>query len=77
MGVRDLLAALFIVARLVPVLQSLASQSVGVLLIEQFTHIALKIADVAYVMERVRICFSGGPTTLVERPEILHSAYLS
>ena len=66
-----------IVARLVPVLQTLALQGVGVLLIEQFTNIALKIADFAYVMERGRICFSGEPATLVERPEILHSAYLS
>ena len=33
-----------IVARLVPVLQKLASEGVGVLLIEQFTHIALKIS---------------------------------
>lgn len=66
-----------IVARLVPVLQNLASQGVGVLLIEQFTHIALKIADYAYVMERGRICFSGEPQTLSANPEILHSAYLS
>ena len=66
-----------IVARLVPVLQSLASQGVGVLLIEQFTHIALKIADFAYVMERGRICFSGQPQALIENPEILHGAYLS
>jgi len=66
-----------IVARLVPVLQTLAAQGVGVLLIEQFTHIALKIADVAYVMERGRICFSGAPEALVNNPDILHSAYLA
>ena len=66
-----------IVARLVPVLQKLASQGVGVLLIEQFTHIALKIADVAYVMERGVVCFSGEPQELVRNPEILHSAYLA
>ncbi len=66
-----------IVARLVPVLQTLASQGVGVLLIEQFTHIALKIADRAYVMERGRICFEGEPNELVKNPEILHSAYLA
>ena len=36
-----------IVARLVPVLQKLASEGVGVLLIEQFTHIALKISHVS------------------------------
>jgi branched-chain amino acid transport system ATP-binding protein len=66
-----------IVARLVPVLQKLASQGVGVLLIEQFTHIALKISDHAYVMERGRICFSGAAQELVDKPEILHSAYLA
>jgi branched-chain amino acid transport system ATP-binding protein len=66
-----------IVARLVPVLQRLAAHGVGVLLIEQFTHIALKIADAAYVMERGRICFSGRPEELVRNPAILHSAYLA
>ena len=65
-----------IVARLVPVLQKLASEGVGVLLIEQFTHIALKISHAAYVMERGRICFSGEPQELIGNPEILHSAYL-
>lgn len=66
-----------VVARLVPVLQNLASQGIGVLLIEQFTHIALKIAHTAYVMERGRICFAGAPQTLISNPEILHSAYLA
>jgi branched-chain amino acid transport system ATP-binding protein len=66
-----------VVARLVPVLQSLAAQGVGVLLIEQFTHIALKVADAAYVMERGRICFAGEPRELINNPEILHSAYLA
>ena len=66
-----------VVARLVPVLQNLAAQGVGVLLIEQFTHIALKIADAAYVMERGRICFAGAPQELIDKPEILHSAYLA
>jgi branched-chain amino acid transport system ATP-binding protein len=66
-----------IVARLVPVLQKLASQGIGVLLIEQFTHIALKISHAAYVMERGKICFSGAPQELIENPRILHSAYLA
>lgn len=66
-----------IVARLVPVLTSLADSGVGVLLIEQFTHIALKIAHHAYVMERGRIRFSGAPQELVQNPDILHSAYLA
>ncbi len=66
-----------VVARLVPVLQSLAAQGVGVLLIEQFTHIALKIAHAAYVMERGKICFVGEPAELINNPKILHSAYLT
>lgn len=66
-----------IVARLVPVLQDLAAQGVGVLLIEQFTHIALKIAHAVYVMERGKICFSGEPRELIDNPAILHSAYLA
>jgi branched-chain amino acid transport system ATP-binding protein len=66
-----------IVARLVPVLQKLAARGIGVLLIEQFTHIALKIADAAYVMERGRICFAGEPEALIKNPDILHSAYLA
>lgn len=66
-----------VVARLVPVLERLASQGVGVLLIEQFTHIALKISHTVYVMERGRICFSGEPQELIRNPQILHSAYLA
>jgi branched-chain amino acid transport system ATP-binding protein len=66
-----------IVARLVPVITRLAESGVGVLLIEQFTHIALKIAHHAYVMERGRIRFSGEPRGLVNNPEILHSAYFA
>ncbi|WP_342710831.1 ATP-binding cassette domain-containing protein [Bradyrhizobium sp. B124] len=66
-----------VVARLVPVLQDLAAQGIGVLLIEQFTHIALKIAHAVYVMERGKICFSGEPRQLIDNPAILHSAYLA
>jgi branched-chain amino acid transport system ATP-binding protein len=66
-----------IVARLVPVLEAFAAKGIGVLLIEQFTHIALRIAHRAYVMERGRICFSGAPEALLKNPDILHSAYLA
>ena len=47
------------------------------LLIEQFTHIALRISHHAYVMERGRIRFSGEPDELRRNPDILHSAYLA
>jgi len=66
-----------IVARLVPVLEKFAADGVGVLLIEQFTHIALRISHHAYVMERGRIRFSGEPDALRQNPDILHSAYLA
>jgi branched-chain amino acid transport system ATP-binding protein len=66
-----------IVARLVPVLEAFAAKGIGVLLIEQFTHIALRISHHAYVMERGRIRFSGAPDVLRQNPDILHSAYLA
>ena len=66
-----------IVARLVPVLEAFAAKGIGVLLIEQFTHIALRISHYAYVMERGRIRFSGAPDVLRQNPDILHSAYLA
>jgi branched-chain amino acid transport system ATP-binding protein len=66
-----------VVARLVPVIVRLAASGIGVLLIEQFTHIALKIAHHAYVMERGHIRFSGAPAELEANPDILHSAYLA
>jgi len=66
-----------VVARLVPVLEAFAASGIGVLLIEQFTHIALRISHHAYVMERGRIRFSGDPDALRRNPDILHSAYLA
>jgi branched-chain amino acid transport system ATP-binding protein len=66
-----------VVARLVPVLEAFAASGIGVLLIEQFTHIALRISHHAYVMERGRFCFSGAPEALLKNPDILHSAYLA
>ncbi|WP_338696754.1 ABC transporter ATP-binding protein [Bradyrhizobium sp. 26S5] len=66
-----------IVARLVPVIIQLAADGVGVLLIEQFTNIALRISDRVHVMERGHIRFSGEPEELRQNPDILHSAYLA
>ncbi len=61
-----------IVARLVPVLVGLAARGVGVLLIEQFTHVALRISQHVCVMERGQIMFSGQPEELERNPDILH-----
>lgn len=66
-----------VVKRLAGALQEIAGRGVGILLIEQFTTLALGLAQAAYVMERGRIVFAGTATALRERPDILHSAYLS
>jgi branched-chain amino acid transport system ATP-binding protein len=65
-----------VVARLVPVLVDLAAAGVGILLIEQFTTIALRIATDAYVLERGRIAYGGSSEELRRNPAILHTAYL-
>ncbi|ODV09970.1 MAG: ABC transporter ATP-binding protein [Rubrivivax sp. SCN 70-15] len=66
-----------IVARLMKVLQTLAAEGCGVLLIEQFTHVALQLADHAYVMNRGRIHFEGAPAEIEANPQLLHAAYLA
>jgi branched-chain amino acid transport system ATP-binding protein len=66
-----------IVKRLMRVVSSLAEQGIGVLLIEQFTGVALKLAAEAHVMARGAFRYSGPPGPLVQSPEILHAAYLA
>ena len=46
------------------------------LLIEQFVHVALALAESAYVIEGGRIVYHGTAAELKEHPERLHSAYL-
>jgi branched-chain amino acid transport system ATP-binding protein len=65
-----------IVKRLVPTLESVALSGVGVLLIEQFAHVALGLATSAYVLEGGRIRYHGTAAELRDNPELLHSAYL-
>jgi branched-chain amino acid transport system ATP-binding protein len=65
-----------VVQRLMPALESAAADGVGVLLIEQFVHVALALAESAYVIENGRIVHHGTASELREHPERLHSAYL-
>ena len=65
-----------VVKRLVPTIESVAANGVGVLLIEQFAHVALGLAQTAYVMEGGRIRYHGPAQKLKDEPELLHSAYL-
>jgi branched-chain amino acid transport system ATP-binding protein len=65
-----------IVRRLVPTIAAVAEAGVGVLLIEQFAHVALELATNAYVIENGRIHFDGPAQRLKDEPEILRGAYL-
>jgi branched-chain amino acid transport system ATP-binding protein len=66
-----------VVKRLIPRIQKLAEEGIGVLLIEQFATIALGLAQGAYVMGHGAIEFSGEASELQKKPELLQSAYLT
>ncbi len=64
-----------VVRRLVPALREIAAQGVGVLLIEQFTSLALDVATTAHVLVRGRIRLSEPAGVLREQPERLAASY--
>jgi branched-chain amino acid transport system ATP-binding protein len=66
-----------VLVRLGDVIRGVAAGGVGVLLVEQFTTLALSLASRAYVIERGQIVFNGPSRDLEARPEILHGAYLA
>lgn len=65
-----------VVKRLVPMLESVARLGVGVLLVEQFAHVALSLANTVYVLEGGRVRYHGTAAELRQNPDILRSAYL-
>ncbi len=67
----------FIVQRLMSVVEQVVQEGIGVLLIEQFTTLALKLAHQVYVLDRGAICFEGTPAELKANPGVLHDAYLA
>ena len=66
-----------IVDRLFSVLRAAADGGVGVLLVEQYVHKALAIADRVYVMDRGRIAMSGTAVDLRERVNEIQASYLA
>lgn len=66
-----------IVGRLVEALRSIVANGTGVLLIEQFTTVALDLASTALLMERGSITWSGTSAELQANPDLLHQAYLA
>ena len=65
-----------IIDRLVGVIRDLRARGIGILLIEQFTHLALDVADYCYVLSRGSIRFAGRPDALKADRTILETAYL-
>ncbi|MFF5625813.1 MULTISPECIES: ABC transporter ATP-binding protein [unclassified Microbacterium] len=62
--------------RLMPIVKSIAESGVGVLLVEQFTQLALGLAREAVVVAGGQVSFQGTSEQLKGDPELLHRAYL-
>ncbi|MEZ3159335.1 ATP-binding cassette domain-containing protein [Microbacterium sp. BWT-B31] len=62
--------------RLFPVVATLAEAGAGVLLVEQFTGLALQLAREAIVVASGHVTFQGDAARLSEEPQLLHEAYL-
>ena len=62
--------------RLMPIVKSIAESGVGVLLVEQFTQLALGLAREAVVVAGGRVSFQGTAEELKEDSQLLHRAYL-
>ena len=64
-----------IVKRLLGVVAGLRDQGVGILLIEQFTDLALGMADTAIVLRNGTVRYSGSARDLEQSPSLLQEAY--
>lgn len=62
--------------RLIPVIEQIAKGGVGVLLVEQFAHLALKIASDAMVITSGRVTYHGPAQALLDDESQLKSAYM-
>ncbi|WP_336659830.1 ABC transporter ATP-binding protein [Leucobacter sp. USHLN153] len=65
-----------VAASLMAVLQQLARDGIGVLLVEQFVETALSVGTTAHLMQRGRIVRSGAAAELLQDRDALISPYL-
>ncbi|MFJ3121215.1 ABC transporter ATP-binding protein [Pseudomonas protegens] len=66
-----------IVRRLEGGIEMLARNGTGIMLIEQFTQVALRLADYVYVMNQCHVVLEGDPQYFTEDPKALQRAYLA
>jgi branched-chain amino acid transport system ATP-binding protein len=66
-----------VVNRLMLTLKAIAAEGVGILLVEQFTTLALSMASRAYLLDLGHLVFEGSCSELQNNPDILHRAYLA
>jgi branched-chain amino acid transport system ATP-binding protein len=64
-----------IVKRLMGVIHDLKTAGTGILLIEQFTDLALAAAETAIVMRSGKMRYAGTAKALIEDKQLLHAAY--
>jgi branched-chain amino acid transport system ATP-binding protein len=62
--------------RLIPIIEQIAKTGVGVLLVEQFAHLALKIASDSMVITSGRVSYHGPAQALLDDDSKLKTAYM-
>ena len=66
-----------IVQRLLPIVREVAEETgAGVLIVEQHVHMALTVADRAYVMSHGEVVLTGDAKELATRRDLLEASYL-
>jgi branched-chain amino acid transport system ATP-binding protein len=65
-----------VVTRLLEVVRAIREQGTAVVLVEQSVDLALRVAEVAYFMEKGEIRFQGPAGELAGRPDLLRAVFL-